>query len=84
METVIRGYHVYKEVWDAAIEQVLPCQQERGNTHDPYAVAVVERGVIVGHVPCAVSSVCYLFLGEKGTISCQVTGMRHYSKIDQR
>ena len=39
---------MYKKVWDAAIGQVLPCYQERGNIHDPYAVAVVERGVIVG------------------------------------
>ena len=31
VETVVRGYHMYKEVWDAAIGQVLPCQQECGS-----------------------------------------------------
>ena len=31
VETVVRGYHMYKEVWDAAVGQVLPCQQERGS-----------------------------------------------------
>ena len=46
---------------------------------DPYAVAVLNRGVIVGHVPRAISSVCYLFLGKEGTIQCQVTGTRQYS-----
>lgn len=36
----------------AAVGQVLPCQRECSNTHDPYTVAVVDgaRGVIVGHV----------------------------------
>ena len=28
----------------------------------------------------AISSVCYLFLGKNGTISCQVTGIKHYSR----
>ena len=30
-ETVVRGYHTYMEVWDAAVGQVLPCQQEFGS-----------------------------------------------------
>ncbi len=25
VETTIRGYHVYREVWEAAIGEVLPC-----------------------------------------------------------
>ena len=40
VEMIIRGYHVYQTVWEAAVGLVLPCQQERGNVHDPYAVAV--------------------------------------------
>ena len=80
VETIVHGYHVYQVIWEAAVGQVLPCQWERGNVHDPYAVAIVERGVVVGHVPRAISSVCYLFLGKSGTISCQVTGTKHYSR----
>ena len=34
--------------------QILPWQQENGNLHDPYAVAVVKAGAIVGLVPQAV------------------------------
>ena len=48
VESMIRGY---QEVWEAAIGETLPCQQERGNIHDPYAVTVFERGVIVGPYP---------------------------------
>ena len=78
VQTVVRGYHVYKDIWNAATGQILPCQRERGNVHNPYAVAVVERGVTVGHVPHAISSVCSLFLGKNGTIMCEVIGSRHY------
>ena len=39
VETIVRGYHVYRAVWEAAIGQVLPCKQERGNVHDPYTAA---------------------------------------------
>jgi len=61
MHTSIRSYHIYKDVWEAALGQQLPCQREPGNIHDPYAVAVVETGVatqIVGHVQHAISLVC--------------------------
>ena len=79
--TIVHGYHVYRSVWEAAVGQVLPCQRERSNTHDPYAVAIVDgaRGVIVGHVPYYISAVCYLFLVRNGTINCEVTGTRQYS-----
>ena len=34
----------------------------------------------MGHLPRAISSVCYLFLGKPGSsISCKVTGPRKYS-----
>ena len=38
-----RGYQVYVVVWEAAVEQILPCKRERGKIHDAYAVAVVEN-----------------------------------------
>ena len=51
--------------WEAGIGQVLPCQREHSNVHDPYAVAVVNRGIVIGHVPPTISSVCsFYFLGK--------------------
>ena len=47
------------------------------NYRDPFAVAVVRSGVIVGHVPRKISS---MFLRRGGTISCRVTGGRRYSE----
>ena len=50
------------------------------NYRDPFAVAVVRSGVIVGHVPRKILSICSMFLRRGGTISCRVTGGRRYSE----
>ena len=34
VEWCIRGYHIYKEVWAAAIGEDLPCERELGNPED--------------------------------------------------
>ena len=75
VESVVRGYHVYKEIWNAIVGR-LSCQQETGTPHNLYTVAVMERDVIVVHVPWEISTVCSLFLGRHGSILCEV---RHYS-----
>ena len=67
VESVIRGYHEYKDIWDAAIDGLeLPCKKEPGNPHDTSAVAVVKRSpgasIIVGHVPRHISMVCSIFI----------------------
>ena len=35
-DSVIRGYHVYKDIW---IGEILFCEQEPGNEEDRFAVA---------------------------------------------
>lgn len=44
----------------ATVEQVLPCQQERGNVHDLYSVTITGW-----NVPRAISAVCSLFLRKE-------------------
>ena len=79
VDSMVRGYHVYRNIWEAAVGQTLPCQREASNAHDLYAVSVTERNTIVGHLPRSISAVCSLFLRRNGTISCEVTGTRHKS-----
>jgi hypothetical protein len=79
VEAMIRGYHEYKAIWEADVGKTLQCQRQTGNPHDAYAVAVLESGVVVGHVPKKISCVCSLFLRRRGAISCTVTGDRRYS-----
>uniref|UniRef100_A0A1X7V3B4 Ubiquitin-like protease family profile domain-containing protein n=1 Tax=Amphimedon queenslandica TaxID=400682 RepID=A0A1X7V3B4_AMPQE len=81
LESMVRGYHLYCNVWDAAINEVLPCERELNNRKDPFAVAVVKSGVgTVGHVPRLISSVCSIFIRRGGSIACRVTGSRRYSR----
>ncbi len=78
-ECMVRGYHKYKDVWEAEVGTHLQCQRETGNPHDIYAIAVLKSGVIVGHVPKKISSTCSLFLRRGGAIHCTVTGAKLYS-----
>ena len=78
-EMCVRGYHVYHKVWDAVIGQMLECERETHNEKDRYAVAVMQEGRVVGHLPRKYSRVCSLFLKKGGSISCTVTGKRRFS-----
>ena len=38
VESVVRGYYFYKEIWSTAVGSSLPCLQERFDIHDSYAI----------------------------------------------
>ena len=78
-ESMVRGYHIYGEQWEAAVGEELECRRERGNSRDTYAVAVVRDDITVGHLPRKISRVSALFIRRGGTIRCRVTGRRRYS-----
>ena len=40
MESCVRGYYLYQELWEAVIGEELQYQRERDNPADSYAVAV--------------------------------------------
>ena len=46
----IRGYHVYRYIWEEAVDEELICEWEPCNVHNHYAGAVERRGVITGCV----------------------------------
>ena len=50
VRSYIRDFHVYKDIWEPVIDQVLPCIQEPGNPEDKNAVALMNKEKIVGHV----------------------------------
>ena len=61
----IRGYHVYKYIWEATVRESLTCERETNNSCDTYAVAVKKSETVIGHLPRKVarlysSSFCYL------------------------
>ena len=80
VDSMIRGHHVYKEIWDPVNGEVLLCEREIGNSSDPLAVAVMKRldgeDKIVGHLPRRISPLCSAFIRRGGTIKCIVDGHR--------
>ena len=62
VEAMVRGNHVYKDIWTAVVNEELICRMKPFNTADPFAVTVVKYGTAVGHVPRKISCVCSLFL----------------------
>ena len=78
-DSVVRGYHVYRDIWEATRGEILTCARETGNAFDPFAVSVLKRDTVVGHVPRKISAICSLFIRRGGMIQCKVTGSRQYS-----
>ena len=68
-----------KDIWTAVDGEEFQCRREGRNQFNPFAVAVMRGGTIIGHVPRKISSVCSLFLHRGGSITCRVTGDRRYS-----
>ena len=54
IESMIRGYHVYKNIWDhPSIDKELWCKREPGNPSDPSSLAILiaDGGTILLNVP---------------------------------
>ena len=66
--------HIYKEVWTPLIGERLGCAHERSNREDPFTVTMKRGTEMVGHIPRTISCACTLFLRQRGSISCKVTG----------
>ena len=49
IETMIKGYHTYENVWVIVGEQ-LPCQRERADSKDSVTVSVTKAELIISHV----------------------------------
>ena len=72
---------MYKDVWpNSFVGEIVRCECEERNNHDPYAVALKKAGIeTVGHVPRTISCICTLFLRQGGVIVASVTGPQRYS-----
>ena len=76
--SVVKGHHVYKNIWAPFTGEQLSLQAEEDNEHDKYAVAVLKDDYVVGHVPRAISRLFHFFLQHGGNIICRITGKRQF------
>ena len=72
----IRGFHVYMNIWDPEINEVLTLVHEKNNKSDKFAMAVLKSGRIVGHAPRENSKIMYFYMQRGGKITVRVTGTK--------
>ena len=78
---MIRGYHVHQRIWTPHVGEKAMTVREPGNSHDCYAIAVLEDETLctVGHLPREISKECFFFIRRGGVIGVEVTGPRQKS-----
>ena len=68
VKTAIRGYHIYRVVWELPVGESFVVLHESGNDNDRHAMAVYrdeDLGVIVGHLLREISKTCHYFTRHK-------------------
>ena len=51
VDSCVRGFHMYQDIWTPVTGEHLSCETEESNTFDPYAVAVRKSANVTGHIP---------------------------------
>ena len=77
VKTAVRGYHVYRVLWQPRIRDSFIAVYEEGNKYHEYAMAVYwseEPAVIVGHLPREIGKACNFFSKHNHQITGVVTG----------
>ena len=67
VESIIRGYHIYEEMWSSVIE-VLVCRCNTQSRHDPFAIAICKGTTVVRQITRWISMICYVYLGKPGLV----------------
>ena len=50
VSSLVMGYHEYRKTWVPIVGETLQCQMEPDNVVDKYAVAVINKSKVVGHL----------------------------------
>ena len=82
VESCVRGFHVYQDIWMPSTRERLPCKTEDMNPMDPYMVTIKKRMEVIGHVPHKISAACFLFIERGSTLNCIITDSRHQYSSD--
>ena len=67
--SAVRGYHIYKDIWEPSVGEKLIAHREFGNQFDKFAIKVLNGEQTLGHLP-----------REYSRITLEVTGRRRHCK----
>ena len=51
IDTYVKGYHFYKNMWKPTVSEELEIEMVTDNVVDKYAVCVKKKASVVGHLP---------------------------------
>ena len=74
--SAVRGYHIYKDIWEPSVGEKLIAHGAFGNQFDKFAIKVLNGEQTVGHLPRKYSRIAWYFLACGGSITLEVTGRR--------
>ena len=76
IDTYVKGYHVYKNIWKPTVNEELETEMEPDNVMDKYAVCVEKNNFIVGHLPLSkngkFAKMIFYFLRADQDAECKV------------
>ena len=50
-QSVIRGLHIYKQIWRPLVREILTLEREEGNNHGKFPVSLLKHATVLGHDP---------------------------------
>ena len=71
LQAAVKGFHVYKAIWEQKDSEVLACSHEANNPHDPFAIkpCQLDSGKVlsqkVTHLPMELSRIKKFILTEE-------------------
>ena len=76
IDTYVKGYHVYKNMWKPTVNEELETEMEPDNVMDKYAVCVEKNNFIAGHLPLSkngkFAKMIFYFLRADQDAECKV------------
>ena len=57
--SAVRGYHIYKDIWEPSVGEKLIAHKEFGNQFDKFAIKVLNDEQTIGHLPREYSRIAW-------------------------
>ena len=76
----VRGYHVFRKIWEPVIEEELKCAHEVGNEYDVFSIKTYQGSEkTVGYLPREISRATKFLLDRGATVNAKLSS-KHYKK----
>ena len=74
LQPAVRGFHVYKAIWEPKDSEVLACSHEENNSHNPFAIKTchLDSGKIIRHLPMELSRISKFILDRGAKIEVKL------------